>query len=91
MTINAMKLFHVTFVLSVALIVGGFFCPPMGVIDGSVLTAVGLLLMFATVDKIPEAIKAGKSIKLQKGDLTIEAGRSEKEAPSLDNARDPQH
>lgn len=58
--------------LSVALIVGGFFCPPIGEIDGSVLSAVGLLLMFATIDKIPEAIKAGKSIKIQKGDLELE-------------------
>ena len=53
-----MRVFTVTFVLSVLLIVGGFFCPPIGVIDGSVLSAVGLLLMFATIDKIPEAIKA---------------------------------
>lgn len=67
-----MKVFYITFVLSVALIVGGFFCPPMGVIDGSVLTAVGLLILFATIEKIPEAVKAGKSIKLQKGDFTAE-------------------
>jgi len=77
-----MKLFHVTFVLSVALIVGGFFCPPIGIIDGSVLTAVGLLLMFATVDKIPDVIKAGKSIRLQKGDLSITAGHESTEASS---------
>jgi len=37
--------------------------------------------MFATVDKIPEVIKAGKSIKLQKGDLTIQAGHDH-EAPN---------
>lgn len=67
-----MKIFRITFVLSVALIVGGFFCPPIGEIDGSVLSAVGLLLMFATIDKIPEAVKAGKSIKVQKGDTSIE-------------------
>lgn len=41
-------------------------------IDGSVLTAVGLLILFATIEKIPEAVKAGKSIKLQKGDFTAE-------------------
>ena len=58
--------------VSIALIVGGFFCPPIGVIDGSVLSAVGLLLMFATIDKVPDAIKAGKSIKLQRGDTSIE-------------------
>ena len=68
-----MKIFHVLLTVSILLIVGGFFVPPIGVIDGSVLSAVGLLLMFATIDKIPEAIKAGKSVKISKGDLTISA------------------
>lgn len=71
-----MRVFTITFVLSVALIVGGFFVPPIGVIDGSVLSAVGLLLLFATIDKIPEAIKAGKSIKVSKGDFTAEVSSS---------------
>lgn len=67
-----MRVFYITFVLSVALIVGGFFCPPIGQIDGSVLTAVGLLILFATIEKIPEAVKAGKIIKVQKGDFSAE-------------------
>lgn len=71
-----MRVFYITFVLSVALIVGGFFCPPIGVVDGSVLSAVGLLLLFATIEKIPEAIKAGKSIKVQKGDFSAEVNAS---------------
>jgi len=68
-----MKVFYITFVLSVLLIIGGFFCPPIGVIDGSVLSAVGLLLMFAVVGKIPEAIRAGRTFKVSKGDLSFEA------------------
>ena len=68
-----MKVFATTFVLSVLLIVGGFFCPPIEVIDGSVLSAVGLLLMFATIDKIPDAIKAGRNLKISKGDFSIES------------------
>ena len=68
-----MKVFNVTFVLSVLLIIGGFLCPPIGVINNSVLSAVGLLLMFATVEKIPDAIKAGRSFKVSKGDITLEA------------------
>ena len=67
-------MFRISFVLSVLLIVGGFICPPIGVIDGSVLTAVGLLLMFSIVGKLPEAIKAGKSVKIQKGDFVAEVG-----------------
>ena len=72
-----MRVFKVTFVLSVMLIVGGFFCPPIGEIDGSVLSAVGLLLMFATIDKLPDAIRAGKSIKVTKGDFTAEVNSKE--------------
>ena len=67
-----MRIFTVTFILSVLLIVGGFFCPPIGEIGGSVLSAVGLLLMFATIDKLPDAIKAGKSVKVSKGDFTAQ-------------------
>lgn len=59
--------------------VGGFFVPPIGVIDGSVLTAVGLLLLFATVEKIPEAVKAGRNLKIQKGDFEINVGSEDQE------------
>ena len=69
-----MKVFYLNLAVSILLIVGGFFVPPIGVIDGSVLSAVGLLLMFATIDKIPEAIKAGKSVKICKGDFSAEVG-----------------
>lgn len=67
-----MRTFYVTLFISIALIVGGFIVPPTGEIDGSVLTAVGLLLMFAVVEKIPEAIAAGRSVKIQKGDTSLE-------------------
>ena len=69
-----MNVSRISFVSSVLLIVGGFFCPPIGVIDGSVLSAVGLLLMFSVVEKLPEAFKAGKSVRIQKGDFTAEVG-----------------
>ena len=75
-----MKVFYLNLVVSIALIVGGFFVPPLGVIDGSVLTAVGLLLMFSVIEKIPEAIKAGKSVKISKGDFTAEVGADTKES-----------
>ena len=67
-----MKVFYATFILSVLLIISGFFCPPMGVIDGSVLTAVGLLLLFAVIEKVPQAIKEGRNIKISKGDFSAE-------------------
>ena len=66
------KVCAVTFVVclftSLALIIGGFFVPPMGVIDGSVLTAVGELLLFQTL------LYSYRAIKLE-CELTINAAR----------------
>ena len=70
-----MRVFYFNLFISIALIVGGFFVPPIGVIDGSVLTAVGLLLMFGVIAQIPtilNAVSEGKSIKLTKGDFSAE-------------------
>ena len=38
-----MKTFYVSLILSILLLVGGFLSPPLGIIDSSVLSAVGLL------------------------------------------------
>lgn len=70
-----MRTFYITLATSLMLIVGGFLVPPVGVIDGSVLTAVGLLLMFGVIAQIPiilNAVREGKSIKLTKGDFSAE-------------------
>ena len=70
-----MKIFYVTLAVSLLLITGGFLLPPMGIIDSSVLTAVGELLMFGVMAQVPhliEAAKNGKSIRLQKGDFSAE-------------------
>ena len=64
--------FWLCLVVSIGLIVGGFFVPPTGVIDGSVLQAVGLLLGFATLAQLPVVISAAKSAKITHGDTTIE-------------------
>lgn len=70
-----MRTFYITLAVSIGLIVGGFFVPPLGVIDGSVITSVGLLLMFAVVAQVPDilwTIRDGKHIKLTKGDFEVE-------------------
>ncbi|MBQ8225584.1 MAG: hypothetical protein IJZ86_09600 [Bacteroides sp.] len=69
-----MKIFYLTLIVSIALMVGGFLVPPPGVIDGSVLTAVGELLMFAALSQLPEVLKAvrdGKRITISKGDFKV--------------------
>lgn len=72
-----MKIFYLNLAVSILLIIVGFIVPPTGVIDGSVLTAVGLLLLFAVIEKLPQAIREGRSIKFQKGDLELEVGGKE--------------
>ena len=64
--------FCVCFFVSVGLIVGGFFVPPTGVIDGSVLTAIGELLLFPTLLYAFRAIELGLRVKFQKGETSIE-------------------
>lgn len=71
--------FVVCFVVSLSLIVGGFFVPPMGVIDGSVLTAVGELLLFPTLLYGYRAVELGMSLKMQHGDTSIEISKREEE------------
>lgn len=69
--------FAVCFFVSVGLIVGGFFVPPMGIIDGSCLTAVGELLLFPTLLYAYRAIELGLSVKFQKGETSIEISKPE--------------
>lgn len=62
----------VCFIISVLLIIVGFLLPPTGAIDGSVLTAVGELLLFPVVIYGFRAIELGLEVKIQKGDTTVE-------------------
>lgn len=64
--------FAVCLAVSIGLMVGGFLVPPTGVIDGSVLTAVGELLAFAALVVGAHAITLGYDLKLAKGDTSIE-------------------
>ena len=69
--------FVICFFVSVGLRVGGFFVTPMGVIDGSCLTAVGELLLFPTLLYAFRAIELGLTVKFHKGDATIEISKDD--------------
>ena len=43
---NVDMAFWIAFIVSISLMVGGFFAPPLGVIDGSVLSSTGILSAF---------------------------------------------
>ena len=68
--------FVICFFVSVGLMIGGFFVPPMGVIDGSVLTAVGELLLFPTLLYAYRALELGYKVKFQKGETSIEVHKN---------------
>jgi hypothetical protein len=70
--------FWICLITSICLIVGGFLVPPLGIIDGSVLTSVGLLLGFAVVGVVMNAMLHGADMKITKGDTTIELDSEEK-------------
>ena len=71
----------VTFIIclsvSVAMIVGGFFVPPLGVIDGSVITAVGELLAFAALALRPSVSSSAKSTQrtTRSGTTIVDKGK----------------
>lgn len=63
--------FAVCLGVSIGLIVGGFFTPPKGVIDGSVLKAAGELFAFAALAVGGHALTLGYDLKIAKGDTEI--------------------
>ena len=77
--------FCVCFFVSVGLIVGGFFVPPTGIIDGSVLTATGELLLFPTLLYAFRAIELGLRVKFQKGETSIEISKRKEDEDANEN------
>lgn len=72
-------IFLVCLIVSIALFVGGFFCPPMGVIDGSVLKAAGILFAFAALAVAGQNLANGKDVTFHKDDVDIKIGDNEEE------------
>lgn len=70
--------FWLCLLTTIGLLVGGYFTPPMAVIDGSLLQAGGLLLGFATLAQLPVVIGSAKSAKITHGDTTIEVENKHK-------------
>jgi hypothetical protein len=59
------------------LIIAGFIMPPQGEIDGSVLTAVGELILFPSLAFGFRAIMAGMELHITKGDTHIEISKED--------------
>lgn len=70
---------YVIMLTAVVLVVAGFIVPPTGVIDGSVLTAVGELMggaaLLEVVIKLPQYIAAGAKARIEHGSTSITIGQ----------------
>lgn len=64
-------IFMVCLVISIGLFIGGFFVPPLGIIDGSVLTAAGILFGFAALAVAGQNLANGKDVTFRKGDTEV--------------------
>lgn len=71
--------FYVSLITSVILLVSGFVVPPTGIIDGSVLSAVGILLGFATVGQLPFIIEKGRTATIKHGQTEITISKKQKD------------
>ena len=67
-------IFYVCLSVSIILFIMGFVTPPPGIIDGSVLTAGGILFGFAALAVVGQNIANGKELTWRKGDMEISVG-----------------
>lgn len=64
---------------AIVLITAGFLVPPMGVIDGSVLKAVGEVFAFAALGTVILAIEKGLPAKVQHNNTSFTVGHDKQE------------
>ena len=57
---------------SILLIIAGFICPPLAVISGSVLTAVGELEALGVLWIVLRAVEKGTAASFKKGDVEVD-------------------
>ena len=62
---------------SLLLIIAGFICPPLAVISGSVLTAVGELEALGVLWIVLRAVEKGTAASFKKGDVEVDIKEKE--------------
>ena len=62
---------------SILLIIAGFICPPLAVISGSVLTAVGELEALGVLWIVLRAVEKGTAASFKKGDVEVDIKEKE--------------
>ena len=62
---------------SILLIIASFFVPPLGVIDGSILAAVGELEALGVLWIVLRAVEKGTAASFKKGDVEVDIKEKE--------------
>ena len=71
--------FHIFSVFSMVLITASFICPPLAVIDASVLAAVGEVFAFAALWTLIKAMDEGHTATITNKDITLTIDKEEEE------------
>lgn len=66
--------FWISFIISIALIVAGFICPPLAEVASSILIACGILFGFAALGAAIKAIEDGKEVEIKSKDIKVTVG-----------------
>lgn len=66
--------FWVCLVVSIGMLVGGFFTPPMAKIDGSIFIGVGALFAYASLYVILVAMEKGTPARVSHGKTSLSVG-----------------
>lgn len=69
--------FHIFAIFSMVLITASFLCPPLAVIDSSVLAAVGEVFGFAALWTLIKAMDEGHTATLTHNDTTLTIDKEE--------------
>lgn len=79
------RIFLICVCVAIGLIVGSFFVPPLAVIDGSILAAVGEIFGFAALGEVGAAIERGHTASISHGNTTIEIRKEDDKADTLES------
>ena len=71
--------FHIFAIFSMVLITASFLCPPLAVIDSSVLAAVGEVFAFAALWTLIKAMDEGHTATITNKDITLTIDKEEEE------------
>lgn len=83
---------YLILLFAIALCIAGFIVPPLGVISGTVLEAMGIILgstwLFYTTTHIPQILASGAKIKASYGNANIEIGKKQEDSENKEESKE---